>query len=452
MNVIKKVFRVLLATLLVLAGIAAVAAIFLLRPQNRSVDWQTMLSVMQTRIDSLSVPEKAKTAFFVGYAKENITPDHPTATAGYGDRMGKEVVSVHDSLFLRAMVIDNGTAKIAIVSADLLLMPPEVTTLLERELPSIGFSSTNTYFGATHSHNSMGNWSRGAMTVMYGRYDEALVQMLTAKVLRVIHRADEARLPATIASAHIPVPHAVRNRIDQEYPVDSLLRAVEIRRADSTRLLLTSFTAHATCLSSRNLSLSGDYPGQLTRELERSGYAFAMFMAGAVGSHGAVTAQREWPCVEEMAGKLKETFLHNHSSLEPVRDSTLWIARVRLDVSDPQFKVLKTWQLRPAAFNALLGDFPEYLTALRIGKVLMLGVPCDYSGEFYASLDPRAEDSGLSVMVTGFNGGYMGYVTPEEYYDIDHYETQLMNWYGRGSGEYLTSCLEMLIRHAAKRE
>ena len=34
----------------------------------------------------------------------------------------------------------------------------------------------------------------------------------------------------------------------------------------------------------------------------------------------------------------------------------------------------------------------------------------------------------------------------EKYYDIDHYETQLMNWYPPGTGEYLTTCLsEMMI-------
>ena len=60
-----------------------------------------------------------------------------------------------------------------------------------------------------------------------------------------------------------------------------------------------------------------------------------------------------------------------------------------------------------------------------------------------------AQARGLQVMVSSFNGGYIGYVTPRQYYDIDHYETQLMNWYGPGTGEYLMTCLEMLIGHAA---
>ncbi|WP_222596776.1 hypothetical protein, partial [Klebsiella sp. Kpp] len=81
---------------------------------------------------------------------------------------------------------------------------------------------------------------------------------------------------------------------------------IRIVREDSAKLILTNFTAHATCLSDKNLVLSGDYPGLLSRTLEAQGYDFAMFMAGAVGSHAAKTKAREWPCVLEMSNKLSE--------------------------------------------------------------------------------------------------------------------------------------------------
>jgi hypothetical protein len=60
------------------------------------------------------------------------------------------------------------------------------------------------------------------------------------------------------------------------------------------------------------------------------------------------------------------------------------------------------------------------------------------------------KEKGLDVMVTSFNGGYIGYVTPDKYYDVDHYETRLMNWYGPGSGSYMTESLEKLLNIAAK--
>jgi hypothetical protein len=75
----------------------------------------------------------------------------------------------------------------------------------------------------------------------------------------------------------------------------------------------------------------------------------------------------------------------------------------------------------------------------------MLGTPCDFSGEFNASLDSLAHRTGVQVIVTSFNGGYIGYLTPGKYYEIDHYETRLMNWYARGTGDYVRECLEKLI-------
>lgn len=448
LKLIKRIIRIFLIVVGALLALVLVIMALVLIPQDREVDRSELIDEMHERVDSLNVPLEGKHGFTVGFAKQNITPDYLTATAGYGNRLGKKVTSVHDSINVRCLVVDNGTNKVAIVTADLLLLPPEVALLLESDLSSIGFSPDNTYFGATHSHNSVGNWSHGAMTIMYGDYDDALVHHIKDKILLAIKEADASRVSASISAAHIPVTGAVRNRINRSNPVDSLLRVVRIVRTDSAKLVLLSFTAHATCLSDENIVLSGDYPGRLTQLLEQQGYQFAMFMAGAVGSHAAKTKEREWSCVEEMSSKLARALEEGDSLLQPVAGNTLWMGRARLEMTEAQFKVSKNWRLRPSAFNGLMGDYPEYITGLRIGDQIMLGTPCDFSGEFYPALDSLAATRNLKVMVTSFNGGYIGYVTPEKYYDAGHYETQLMNWYGPGSGEYLMSCLEMLIEHA----
>lgn len=449
MNLLGRAGKVLLISLLSLIGLAVVLLAMLLIPLDREVKYTAMLGDMQERIDNIPIPGRGEHSFTVGYSRENLTPSYLTSTAGYGNRFGKTVTSIHDSIFARCIVIDNGFQKVAIVTADLLLMPPVVAEMLERELPSVGFAASNTFFGATHSHNSIGNWSHGLMTVMYGDYDAELVDHIGKTILKAIKKADANKLDATIEVAHLPVANAVRNRINRDNPVDSLLRVIRIVRQDSSKLLLLNFTAHATCLSDGNNVLSADYPGRLTQMLEQSGYSFAMFMAGAVGSHAGKTKEREWPCVEEMSAKLSEVVSQNPASLRPVNDTTLWMGRVQLEMNEPQFKLFRHLRLRPFAFNNLMGDFPEYVTGLRIGNLLMLGTPCDFSGEFYPALDSAAAANGLQMMVTSFNGGYIGYVTPTKYYDVDHYETQLMNWYGPGTGEYLTECMEMLIEHAA---
>ncbi|HEY5751002.1 MAG TPA: neutral/alkaline non-lysosomal ceramidase N-terminal domain-containing protein [Chryseolinea sp.] len=447
---LKKVFRFVLISVLVFIGVIVVFLAISIAPVDRTIDRSSIYKAMVARIDTLRATGNEDTlTFFVGYGKANITPRHRTATAGYGTRRGKLFESVHDSIYVRTLVVSNGKRRVAIVSADLLIVPPTVTSLLEKELPEIGFTLNNTYLGAIHSHNSIGNWAKGATALLYGPYNDSIVHFLADKIKASIQEASENMLPAKIKAGVIPVP-AVANRLIDNGPVDSLLRVLEVQRSDSSKLVLLSYTAHATCLPDEDLHLSRDYPGQLVDALEKNKYTFAMFMAGAVGSHSGNSPESGQGCVKWMADEIAQNFSDHSAALTPLRGGALVMYRVPLLLSDPQVKVLKNWCLRPRVFESAFGEYPEYLTALRIGDMVMLGTPCDFSGQFDATLDSVAHHQGMRTMVTSFNGGYIGYVTPGKYYDTDHYETQLMNWYGKGNGEYMTQCMEQLILKLSK--
>jgi hypothetical protein len=401
----------------------------------------------QAMLESIKPQEiPAPSGFAVGFAKENITPDHPTALAGYGNRRGKLYQSVLDSIWVRTMVIRNQHAKVAIVSADLLLIPPLVQERLEQELPAIGFSMENTYLGATHSHNSIGNWQKGAASLLYGSYDEAIVTLLVDKIKLSIQRADADTYPATIRHAQIPIGSPVKNRLVDGGPEDSLMRVIEVELTDKRKLVLMSYTAHATCLFSKDVVLSRDYPGRLVDEVESSGYTFAMFIAGSVGSHGCRPPEYGRACIDWMASEVSRALHDSAPLLMPLKDSVLLMYRVALQLGDAEPKITTSLRVRDWLFDAAFGEYPSYVSALRIGDVIMLGTPCDFSGEFDPVIDSVAHQLNAYAMVTSFNGSYIGYVTPRSRYDINHYETQLMNWYGPGTGEYLVACLEKMIQ------
>lgn len=413
-------------------------------PYKEKPFYSEMMETLE-EVQQISIPE-ASSGFSIGYAVENLTPSSPLATAGYGNRKGKTFTAVHDSIYVRCLVIDNGTSRVAIVSADLLIIPPTVTALLEEELPSIGFNLNNTYLGATHTHNSIGNWGEGATRFIYGAYSDSVVSFIVSKIKKSIERASQNRLPAFLKTGTIPVPQAVRNRIDEEDGrVDSLLRVVEVHRSDSSKLVMLSYTAHATCLYSRDLELSRDYPGALVDELEQRGYTFAMFLAGAVGSHGCNPPKYGWSCLDWMSDRISSKLYTHKATLQKVADSTLMMIRTPLKLGEPQVKIAKDWRVRPWIFKKAFGEYQPYLTALRIGNIIMLGTPCDFSGELTGPLDSLAEQNGMHAMVTSFNGHYIGYITKDRHYDNAHYETRLMNWYGPGNGAYMTECLGELI-------
>lgn len=436
--------RIILITLVALVAVVILAVIFSISSVDKGINYALLLDTMNARIEQTDqAPVESTDGFTVGYSKVNLTPKEPRSTAGYSKRLGKLYKGVHDSIYVRTLVIDNGHKRVAIVSADLLIIPPTVTALLDEQLPQVGFTLDNTYLGATHSHNSIGNWATGATSLIYGMYEDSVVQFITDKIKASIVQASRNMRSATASIDSVAIADGVMNRIDDDGPVDPLLRMIRIERSDSTRLIITSYTAHATCLFSRDLELSGDYPGKLTQLLESQGFDFAMFMAGSVGSHKPKAPDGGWVCVDWMAEKIAANVAK--ANFRPMKTNYLEMHRVALLLPEPQAKVFEKWRLNPGLFKVAFGDFPSFLTTLRFGDVVMLGTPCDFSGEFNPVLDSVAAASGVFPIVTSFNGGYIGYLTPEEYYDIDHYETQLMNWYGRGSGEYVKQALETLL-------
>ena len=163
-----------------------------------------------------------------------------------------------------------------------------------------------------------------------------------------------------------------------------------------------------------------------------------MFLAGAVGSHSCNGPERGGARIDFVGDHLASAVLQHPDSLKPVNDSVLTMIRIPLELNEPQLKVSRDWRARPWLFRSVFGTYSSYLTALRIGDVVLLGTPCDFSGELTPAIDAAATQHGVNAMVTSFNGTYIGYITLDKHYDVDHYETRLMNWYGPGNGSYLS--------------
>lgn len=435
-----------------IVGLASLLIIFILiaigpvdkTPATSYESYNKMLS----SLDTIHFSDNGQTSVLkAGYSKVSLIPPFPTATAGYGKRKGELYSGIRDSLFVRTIVITNGLTKVAIVSADLLIIPPTVTMTLNDKLSGSGFDLHNTFLSATHTHNSIGNWGEGATQFLYGEYDDRVIDFIGDQIRKSIDDASRNMSDVQIAHGTLNIPDAVNNRVIDGGPEDSLLRMLRFSFADGRKLLLMSFTAHATCLFSKDMELSADYPGELIRDIENAGYDFAMFAAGAVGSHNSTAPVAGEACIEWTAKAISREVYG--ASFRDITSPKLLMVKVDLLLGDPQVKISQDWKVRSWFFRAAFGEYPAFLTALQIGDVILLGTPCDFSGELTAAIDSTASAHNLSAIVTSFNGGYIGYVTPASHYDINHYETRLMNWYPPGTGEYIQQALIELVEHAA---
>ncbi|MFD2999602.1 neutral/alkaline non-lysosomal ceramidase N-terminal domain-containing protein [Pontibacter toksunensis] len=388
----------------------------------------------------------------VGWAKVNITPPAPAPLAGYGKRLGMDYKEVHDTAWVRTFAFDNGQTEAYFVSLDLLIVPMLILQELEKEYPKLGLKPEQVYLSATHSHTSFGGWGRKiGIKLLAGDYEKEIVQQLTQQIVQSIQLARKNLEPTRIGYGSANAASLVNNRLTKSREDrDTELRFLKFERPDGTIAILSFFSAHPTTLPSMQPILSRDYPGVLVDDLEER-VEFAAFSAGAVGSHSPVYFQREpFEGAEEVGERLAALLRHELHQVETSFIRTLGYNRVPLLLPEPQWRISKNLRLAPTLFNWLFGKHPAYVTSLQIGDVVLLGAPADYSGEFMDELMYTATQEGLQVIATSFNGGYIGYVTPAEHYNLDKYETRSMSFFGPHSGDYLTEVLQLLLRQHDK--
>ncbi len=450
----KKVSSVLLKILLAFISAVVIFLLFAIAPVNRTLPHeQAFYPLMKEEIDRVLGSEANQTndtaALQIGFARVSITPSYPTSTAGYVKRKGAKFSSIRDSVWVRSVMLKRGAQEVAIVSLDMLIVPPVLYRELERKAEAAGFPISRIYLGATHTHNSIGNWDDHLVGQIYaGDFDHGLITFLADQIVTAVQQSKKDLQSGTLRYGVIPVKEAVNNRVIKGGPVDSLFHALEFNRTDGTKGIFTSFSAHATCMGASDHRLSRDYPGALVDNLEKKGYDFAIFMAGAVGSHAPGAGMDD---ADERIRKMGEVLNDAVDDVQwsEVEADLLRFHRLPLLLGQQQIKVLPNWRVREWLSLPLMGAYTPTLTYLQFGNLVMLGTPCDYSGMLTNTLYQSAGQRGLHVFVTSFNGGYIGYVTPDEYYDLVHYETQTMNWYGPGNGGYIQECLLRMLEKAS---
>ncbi|MCF2445615.1 neutral/alkaline non-lysosomal ceramidase N-terminal domain-containing protein [Dyadobacter sp. CY345] len=382
-----------------------------------------------------------------GWAKVNITPETPGPMAGYGKRRGAHYEAVHDSIYIRTVVVDNGISKAAIITADMLIVPPNITERVKSLLPKVGFTFDQVYFGAIHSHNSLGGWYNTITGKLFaGTYDAETVERISQAIIKSIGEAQKNIQPATIGFGEVKDTLDIRNRlVGAEGILDPWVRNIEFVKTDGKKALITSYAAHSTVLNAKTMELSRDYAGALVDDLENGEANFAVYMAGAVGSMGPIEkGQDDFDEVKNQAGGIEKAIQSILGSFEKQPDIIRSIT-VPLPLRDPTPKLTPKFALRSWVFRWAFGDVPSYVKALRVGNVLMVGVPCDFSGELMPELTAYAAKKGLHLMVTSFNGGYIGYITNDKFFDRDLYETTTMSWFGPYNGVYFQEVIKDLI-------
>jgi hypothetical protein len=181
-------------------------------------------------LGALVFPAAADAALRAGAGKADITPATGYYLGGWTryDRTGHGQLTRLQS---RALVLENGGRKVALVSVDLFMIPGGMVRHIGERLASRGLSERNILISASHTHSGPGGYANFptlntaapstqtatdpasfAALLSPGPADPQLYRFLVEQIATAIRRADDNLAPASAAWGSARILGLTRNR------------------------------------------------------------------------------------------------------------------------------------------------------------------------------------------------------------------------------------------------
>jgi hypothetical protein len=157
-----------------------------------------------------------------GVGRSDVTPPTGFPTFGYvrDDAIAR---GQHTRLYARAIVLQQGARKLALVTTDLGLTPGGLVAEIAARLASRGFGQENIVVSASHTHSGPAGFAnfqsdnfvaptQGQPADFKVAGDPQLYGFLVERVAQAIVRADEDRAPARVGWGAASLPNVTDNR------------------------------------------------------------------------------------------------------------------------------------------------------------------------------------------------------------------------------------------------
>jgi hypothetical protein len=298
-------------------------------------------------------------------------------------------------------VVEEPGCRVALVSAELLLVPEPLEVEVAARVADLGLSGL--VLASTHTHSGPGGYVEGLLfeRIATGSYDPAVHEAVVRAIVEAIRGAAASLGPARLATVRSAADDLARSRSGGLE--DAPLTVVRLVRPGGAPLAeLTVFAAHATLLGKRNRVISGDWPG---RFLQGGTHGLRVFFQGAIGDQST-----EGPSSGSTRGFANVLSSRVDALSFSAPDAAPPLAFSSVEVGLPTNEVAGApWLLRPAARNLAARTFPATgrVEAIRLGPVLFLAVPAEpvsaVAAAWRTTLPPDAA-------VLSLANGYLGYV------------------------------------------
>ena len=352
----------------------------------------------------------------------HIVPDQVVGTpmSGYDRGYNARAVGLNDSLGVRALLLDDGRLRIAIISLDLLGFNVDFDSRsgrLQQKLEGLGVDRY--MIVSTHTHGApkvldLGNPYRSDRS--WPR-DKSYVGWVEDRVITAVDTATSLLEPVTMAVGYGRVNLAFNRRlvrpngtvemiwgrgreIDSKLlgPTDPEVVVIRVDRSNGIPLaILFNYACHPVVLGAQNRMLTGDFPGYAARYIEKAfPNAKALFLQGAAGDI--------------------DPLIDVQNSFEPARLQGEELGREVVRISKSDVEEISSSALVWKTFETKFGGFSDSssLLLVRYGllvldqELALLALP----GEPFIDHQIRfkAWSPFPHTLLVGYTNGYVGYL------------------------------------------
>jgi len=392
-----------------------------------------------------------------GCARVDITPRASVWLSGYGSR-NKPSDGIVDKLYARALVLDDGQNKIAIVSADLLWVPLKITAEIRREVKEkIGIPEKNVLICATHTHfgPKIDRITKNWPDTPASEIDESYVQTLKKKIADSIFAANKNMRQVKLGAVKGEIPEIVYNRRTRKAdgtvamtfrlppadpnlifgPIDPELCILRVEDMSGALVAaIVNYACHPVSGAKdkdKFYFISADYPGYTAKVIEEVEGGICLFALGTAGNMNPNRIGRKDPRAE-IGKALGGEVLRRIQSVSTTGEVTL--KALKKPVTMPIKKDLSPDRIIDA------DKTKKFLTTeiqlLRIGDIYILGLPGEVLVEIGLEIKKKAGIENLFII--SLSNDACGYVCHHQAYKEGGYEPGSGTNLAKGAGEIIT--------------
>ena len=402
-----------------------------------------------------------------GISEVNITPPVGVSMCGFAARKGPSE-AIHDELFARALVLDNGETQVAIVGADVISFAPDLVNRIRGLVEqAVGISGDCVLLNGSHSHSGPTVMAFRCM----GDRDAAYEDVLCRKVAGAIAMAAKGLAPASLSQGRAPVRIGHNRRemragriVLGHHPKGPEAPWVDVLRvdaADGTPLAVVFATAaHPVNLNA--LSISAEFPGYAA-QFVRDNLAMPLFLQGCCGDINCSPKDGTFEGSALLGTRLGAATLTAALHAERLESDVLAVNNRVVELplmlpkvdeaehalADAEARLKRTredqnttpYQLRQQC-EGMVGWAKDYVKAARTGgnptepfaiQIIHIGnlAVVGYPGEMFVDYQLFLEDARDKTLALAYTNGCIGYVPTADAYAVGGYEVeQAFKYYG----------------------